>query len=294
MAVGGFFVLLDDISILLDDVAAMSKLAAKKTAGILGDDLAVNAEKSAKFDDNRELPVLYKIAKGSFINKLIILPLIFTLSYFLPEAIIPILIIGGFYLGYEGFEKIIEWTLHKKHKNENKEDGGDFIGLTPENENKKIKSAILIDFILSVEIVIIALSTVMNKPFLTQVIVVSIIALLAVVVVYGLVGLLIRMDNVGFWLKTKYKHKIIHSVGEFMINSLPVIIKILGIVGTIAMLLVSGGIFIHNIDYIHHITENLNFWLLEDVTVGFLSGLVAFIIIEPILWIKHKLKKEEK
>ncbi len=294
MAVGGFFVLLDDISILLDDVAAMSKLAAKKTAGILGDDLAVNAEKSAKFDDNRELPVLYKIAKGSFINKLIILPLIFTLSYFLPEAIIPILIIGGFYLGYEGFEKILEWTLHKKHKNENKEDGGDFIGLTPENENKKIKSAILIDFILSVEIVIIALSTVMNKPFLTQVIVVSIIALLAVVVVYGLVGLLIRMDNVGFWLKTKYKHKIIHSVGEFMINSLPVIIKILGIVGTIAMLLVSGGIFIHNIDYIHHITENLNFWLLEDVTVGFLSGLVAFIIIEPILWIKHKLKKEEK
>lgn len=294
MAVGGFFALLDDISILLDDVAAMSKLAAKKTAGILGDDLAVNAEKSAKFDDNRELPVLYKIAKGSFINKLIILPLIFTLSYFLPEAIIPILIIGGFYLGYEGFEKILEWTLHKKHKNENKEDEVDFVGLTPENENKKIKSAILIDFILSVEIVIIALSTVMNKPFLTQVIVVSIISLLAVVVVYGLVGLLIRMDNVGFWLKTKYKHKFIHSVGEFMINSLPVIIKILGIVGTIAMLLVAGGIFIHNIDYIHHITENLNFWLLEDMTVGFLSGLVAFIIIEPILWIKHKLKKEEK
>ncbi len=294
MAVGGFFALLDDISILLDDVAAMSKLAAKKTAGILGDDLAVNAEKSAKFDDDRELPVLYKIAKGSFINKLIILPLIFTLSYFLPEAIIPILIIGGFYLGYEGFEKILEWTLHKKHKNENKEDGVDFVGLTPENENKKIKSAILIDFILSVEIVIIALSTVMNKPFLTQVIVVSIISILAVVVVYGLVGLLIRMDNVGFWLKTKYKHKFIHSVGEFMINSLPVIIKILGIVGTIAMLLVAGGIFIHNIDYIHHITENLNFWLLEDMIVGFLAGLVAFIIIEPILWIKHKLKKEEK
>lgn len=288
MAVGGFFALLDDIAVLMDDIAVVSKVAAKKTAGILGDDLAVNAEKSAKFDDDRELPVLYKIAKGSFINKLIILPVIFALSYFWPQAIVPILMIGGLYLGYEGFEKILE-VFHNKHKE--KDESNELVGLTPENENKKIKSAILIDFILSIEIVIIALSTVMDKPFLTQVIVVSLIAVLAVVFVYGLVGLLIRMDNVGFWLKSKYEHKTIHSIGEFLIKSLPVIIKILGVVGTVAMLLVAGGIFIHNVEYIHHITESLELWLLEDIFVGILAGIVAYIIIEPILWLKHKFQK---
>lgn len=283
----GFFALLDDVSILMDDVAAMAKVAAKKTAGILGDDLAVNAEKSAKFDDDRELPVLYKIAKGAFINKLILLPLIFTLSYFLPQAIVPILIIGGFYLGYEGVEKVLHYLKKDKHN----EQHNDFVDLNKNTEDKKIKSAILIDFILSIEIVIIALSTVLDKPFLTQVVVVTAISILAVVFVYGIVGVLIRMDNVGFWMQSKYKHPFLHKFGGFLISSLPVIIKILGIVGTIAMLLVAGGIFIHNVDVVHHISASINLWLLNDLIVGFLFGLVAFAVIESVLFVKNKIKR---
>lgn len=285
MAIGGFFALFDDISVLMDDIAAMSKVAAKKTAGILGDDLAVNAEKSAKFDDDRELPVLGKIAFGSFINKLIILPIIFLLSYFLPQAIIPILLIGGFYLGYEGVEKIIH-----SFKKDDHEKHDDFININKDNETKKIKSAILIDFILSIEIVIIALSTVLDKPFITQVVVVSLISILAVIFVYGIVGILIRMDNVGFWMQAKYKHPILTSLGRLLVSSLPKLIKVLGVVGTIAMLLVAGGIFIHNIPFIHHIAETINLWLLEDIIVGLIVGLISFSLIEVISYIKNKIK----
>lgn len=286
----GFFALLDDITVLLDDIAAMSKVAAKKTAGILGDDLAVNAEKSAKFDDHRELPVLYKIAFGSFVNKLILLPLIFLLSYFLPQAITPILVIGGLYLGYEGIEKILEYFhKHEEHSNEN----NDFIDLDEKTlENQKVKSAIITDFILSIEIVIIALSTVLTKPFMTQVIVVSLVAILSVVFVYGLVGLLIRLDNIGFWIQDKSKEESLsHKFGGVLIKSLPILIKILGVVGTIAMLLVAGGIFIHSFEYIHHISEQYNLWILNDFIVGVLGGLLALCVITPISFIINKLKK---
>lgn len=292
MAIGGFFALLDDITVLLDDIAAMSKLAAKKTAGILGDDLAVNAEKSAKFDDHRELPVLYKIAFGSFINKLILLPSIFLLSYFFPQAIIPILVIGGLYLAYEGVEKIEEY-FHK-HNEEHSKESEDFIELDEKTlENKKIKSAILTDFILSIEIVIIALSTVLHKPFITQLIVVSLVSILSVVFVYGIVGLLIRLDNIGFWIQDKSKEESIsHRFGGMLVKSLPILIQILGVVGTIAMLLVAGGIFIHNFEFIHHISEQYNFWILNDFIVGFIAGIFAIIIIKPIMFIKNKISKK--
>lgn len=290
----GFFALLDDISVLLDDVAAMSKLAVKKTAGILGDDLAVNAEKSAQFADHRELPVLYKIAFGSFINKLILLPLIFTLSYYLPQAIIPILVIGGLYLAYEGFEKILEYVFHKHHSEKKEKDV--FLNLDEKTfENKKIKSAIITDFILSIEIIIITLSSVLDKPFMIQLIVTSLISILAVIVVYGLVGLLIRLDNIGFWIQDKtQKESMSHKFGGILVKSLPILIKILGIVGTIAMLLVAGGIFIHNFDFIHHVSEQYNLWLLNDFIVGLLGGLLAFIVLEPILLLKKKLNKNIK
>lgn len=269
----GFFALIDDVMVLFDDIAAVSKVAAKKTAGILGDDLAVNAEKSAKFQDDRELPVLFKITLGAFLNKLILLPLIFTLSYYLPGAIIPILIIGGVYLAYEGIEKVIEYIFHKNH---HKTDSN-FIEVRDKNlENKKVKSAILTDFILSIEIIIIALSTVLNKPFLTQVIVVTLISILAVIVVYGLVGFLIRLDNIGFWLQGKSKEEdFAHKFGGFLIKLLPILIKILGVVGTIAMLLVAGGIFIHNIGMIHHISSMIDLWLLNDLIVGAVVGTIA-------------------
>lgn len=289
----GFFALLDDITVLLDDVAAMSKMAAKKTAGILGDDLAVNAEKSANFSDDRELPVLYKIAFGSFINKLILLPTIFLLSYFFPSAIIPILVIGGLYLAYEGIEKIIDYFFHKKNnENQIKEKNKNLLNLNDRiEENKKVKSAILTDFILSIEIIIITLSTVLDKPFMIQLIVVSIISILAVVIVYGLVGFLIRLDNIGFWLQKKSNEKtFVYNFGGLLISSLPPIIKGLGIIGTIAMLLVAGGIFIHNFDFIHHFSSQYNLWLLNDFVVGLLAGIVALIFVEPILFLIKRIK----
>ena len=289
----GFFALLDDITVLLDDVAAMSKMAAKKTAGILGDDLAVNAEKSANFSDDRELPVLYKIAFGSFINKLILLPTIFLLSYFFPSAIIPILVIGGLYLAYEGIEKIIDYFFHKKNnENQIKEKNKNLLNLNDRiEENKKVKSAILTDFILSIEIIIITLSTVLDKPFMIQLIVVSIISILAVVIVYGLVGFLIRLDNIGFWLQKKSNEKtFVYNFGGLLISSLPPIIKGLGVIGTIAMLLVAGGIFIHNFDFIHHFSSQYNLWLLNDFVVGLLAGIVALIFVEPILFLIKRIK----
>ncbi|HTG64948.1 MAG TPA: DUF808 family protein, partial [Flavobacterium sp.] len=191
----GFFALLDDIAAIMDDVAVMSKVAAKKTAGILGDDLAVNAEKASGFASSRELPVLWAISKGSLINKIIILPIAFLLSAFFPLAIIIILVLGGLFLAYEGTEKIHEFFFHRHH---------DKIEITEQTfteeeilalEKDKIKSAIVTDFILSVEIVIIALGTVIGQPITQQIAVVSIIALLATVGVYGIVALIVRMDE---------------------------------------------------------------------------------------------------
>ncbi|HHH19341.1 MAG TPA: DUF808 family protein, partial [Campylobacterales bacterium] len=197
----GFFALFDDIALLMDDVATMSKVATKKTAGILGDDLAVNADKASGFASSRELPVLWAITKGSLLNKIIILPLVFLLSAFAPMLIVPILMIGGLYLAYEGAEKIYEYFVpHEKvHKVNSLEQTK-----TPEEilseEKAKIKSAILTDFILSIEIIIIALSTVTDQPMSVQVMVVTLIALLATVGVYGIVALIVRMDDMGYKL----------------------------------------------------------------------------------------------
>lgn len=196
----GFFALLDDIAVLMDDVAAMSKIATKKTAGILGDDLAVNAEKASGFVSSREIPVLWAITKGSFINKLIILPLSFLLSAFLPIAVTIILILGAIYLAYEGAEKIYEYAFpheHPKAHLESKEYTEEEI-LTFEKE--KIKSAIFTDFILSVEIVIIALGTVLGEDITTQIMVVSFVAIVATIGVYGIVALIVRMDDLGYRL----------------------------------------------------------------------------------------------
>lgn len=183
----GFFALLDDIATLMDDVAVMSKVAAKKTAGILGDDLAVNAEKASGFLSKREIPVLWKITKGSFLNKVIILPIAFLLSAFLPVAVDIILLIGGFYLAYEGAEKILEFIEKRKHSDTEKpteKNETELMAL----EKSRVKSAIVTDFILSVEIIIIALGTVKNEDIYTQIMVVTVIALLATVGVYGIVA----------------------------------------------------------------------------------------------------------
>lgn len=267
----GFFALLDDIAAIMDDVAVMSKFAAKKTAGILGDDLAVNAEKASGFVSSRELPVLWAIAKGSLLNKVIILPIAFLLSAFLPVAVIIILVLGGLYLAYEGAEKIYEYFFpheHAKHE----------ISLEPMTEDQilafekaKIKSAIVTDFILSVEIVIIALGTVIGKPILSQIMVVSIIAIIATVGVYGIVALIVRMDEAGLKLismSTKEK-SFTKTIGTILVQALPKVIKSLSFIGTIALLLVAGGIFVHNIGFLHGVLPQL-----PSILTEFLIGLI--------------------
>jgi predicted DNA repair protein MutK len=288
----GFFALFDDIAVLMDDVAAMSKIAAKKTAGILADDLAVNADKASGFVSNREIPVLWKITKGSFLNKLIILPIVFLLSAFLPVAIIPLLMIGGIYLAYEGVEKIVEYIFHKKETK---------VKVIPvkltetqvlEFESEKIKSAIIVDFILSVEIVIIALGSVILQPLKMQIIVVTIVAILATIGVYGIVALLVRMDDLGYKLiaLNKKEKSFTKTVGTGLVKKLPVIIRILAVVGTIAMILVAGGIFVHNIDFIHDLVHSLPS-ILGELLVGLVVGIVAVLVFKLVMLIFKK--KEE-
>jgi len=277
----GFFALLDDIATLMDDVAMMGKVAGKKTAGILGDDLAVNAEKASGFMSSREIPVLWAITKGSFLNKLIILPLAFLLSAFIPAAITIILIIGGLYLAYEGAEKIYEYFFPHAHKRERPK----LEKLSKEEvlsrEKEKIKSAVLTDFILSVEIVIIALGTVAKAPLLNQVLVVTLIALVATVGVYGIVALIVRMDEFGAKLVdfNEQENSISDKIGRFLISALPKVIKSLSVIGTIALLLVSGGIFVHNLDFMHGLFENIPGILLEFM-IGLGVGIVVVFIIK--------------
>ncbi|WP_234109016.1 MULTISPECIES: DUF808 domain-containing protein [Chryseobacterium] len=274
----GFFAVLDDIAALMDDIAVTSKVATKQTAGILGDDLAVNAEKATGFLSSREIPVLLAIMKGSFINKLIILPIAFFLQWLYPPAIKVILVVGGLYLAYEGVEKIIEYLFHKKETEKTAPKVIEKIEkplAEVENEEKsKIKSAILTDFILSIEIVIIALGSVLDQSLAIQIITVSIVAILATVGVYGIVAMIVRMDDAGYGLIRKSKNKgMIGSLGKLLVKALPVVIKTLGIIGTIALILVAGGIFNHNIDFIHHLLPDFPATL-KQALLGIAGGLL--------------------
>jgi hypothetical protein len=276
----GIFALLDDIAALMDDVVVMSKVATKKTAGILGDDLAVNAEKASGFVSSREIPVLWAITKGSFLNKLIILPLAFLLSYYVPWVITAVLILGAVYLAYEAAEKIYEYVVpHPKAISVTDE-----IDLSPEElvaqEKAKVKAAIVTDFILSIEIVIIALGTVLEKTITTQILVVTFIAFLATIGVYGIVAAIVRMDDLGVVL-TKRKSKVAKSIGELLIKTLPLVIKGLAFVGTIALILVAGGIFVHNIEAVHHVLEGLPA-IVGEFIAGLVGGVLVFFVVKGV------------
>jgi predicted DNA repair protein MutK len=285
----GIFALLDDVAALMDDVAAMSKIATKKTAGILGDDLAVNAEKAMGFVSDREIPVIWAITKGSFLNKLIILPIVFLLNAIYPAAIIGILIIGGVYLAYEGAEKIHEFLVpHLK----------EVVAEQPEEitleqvmafEKIKISSAVRTDFILSLEIIIIAMGTVTDAPFVNQLLVVTVVALIATVGVYGIVALMIRMDDAGYKLikKGTDKSKFLVFLGTILVKSLPIIIRMLAVLGTLALLLVAGGIFAHHIDFFHHILTSFPATLQE-----FLIGLGVGCMVLLFVIVFQKMKKK--
>ncbi len=280
----GIFAVLDDIAALMDDVAAASKIATRKTAGILGDDLAVNAEKATGFVSSREIPVLWAITKGSFLNKLIIVPIALLLNAFFPIAIKIILILGGLFLAYEGAHKIAEYFFHKESdvsgQPEIMED------IDPEvQEKQKIKSAITTDFILSIEIVIIALGSVLDKDMMIQILTVSVVAIIATVGVYGIVALIVRMDDIGYRIKKNSNGKDIRAfVGNTLVKGLPWVIRALSVIGTIALVLVAGGIFAHNIEYFHHLLPNL-----PSIVKEFGLGLVAGALVLAVVTLIQKL-----
>ncbi len=275
----GFFALLDDIAALLDDVAAMSKIATKKTAGILGDDLAVNAEKASGFVSQRELPILWAITKGSLLNKIIILPIAFLLSAFLPWAVTVVLVVGGLYLAYEGAEKIYEFFVPHTRASIPADMKVEPLEDILEIEKAKIKSAIVTDFILSIEIVIIALGTVMNQPLTIQIAVVSAVAFIATIGVYGIVALIVRMDEFGASLihLNERSNSTSDKIGLFFINALPLVIKSLAVIGTIALLLVSGGIFVHSLPFLHTIFPSIPDMIIE-FAVGLTTGFLVLVI----------------
>ncbi len=260
MASSSLLALIDDIATLLDDVAAMSKVAAKKTAGVLGDDLALNAQQVSGVRAERELPVVWAVAKGSFKNKLILVPAALLISAFLPQAIIVLLMLGGAFLCYEGVEKL----AHKFLSNSEEDKAAHAIKIKAlsdpkvdlvELEQQKIKGAIRTDFILSAEIIVISLGAVQEASFSVQVAVVSVLAMAITVGVYGLVAGIVKMDDVGLYLvKTATSDawgNIKRVIGNGLLSFAPYLMKILSVVGTAAMFMVGGGILVHGMPVIH-------------------------------------------
>ena len=260
MAGASLLTLLDDIATVLDDVAAMTNMAVKKTAGVLGDDLALNAEQVSGVNANRELPVVWAVAVGSFKNKLILVPVALTLSAIAPWAIAPLLMIGGAYLCYEGFEKIAHKFLHSEAEDK-AHDAEILEALTHPDvdmlvfEKDKIKGAIRTDFVLSGEIIIITLGAVAGAAFMSQVAVLSAIAIIMTVGVYGFVGLIVKLDDIGLYLKHKPGSKALNwlrqSIGNALLSFAPRLMKSLTVIGTIAMFLVGGGILTHQVPIAH-------------------------------------------
>lgn len=257
MAGTSLLALLDDIASVLDDVALMTKVAAKKTAGVLGDDLALNAEQVSGVRAERELPVVWAVAKGSFRNKLILVPAAIAISALVPWLITPLLMLGGAYLCFEGAEKL----AHKFLPHEAAE-GEPSSQVVPDDlvafEQQKIKGAIRTDFILSAEIIVIALGTVQGSSLGLQISVVAGIALLMTVGVYGLVGLIVKLDDIGLHLLQKSDGSALRrAVGQGLLVTAPRLMHLLALVGTIAMFMVGGGILVHGWPFAHHLVEGV-------------------------------------
>lgn len=284
MATSSLFALIDDIATILDDVAVMSKVAAKKTAGVLGDDLALNAEQVAGVKADRELPVVWAVAKGSFINKAILVPLALAISALAPWAVTPLLMIGGAYLCYEGFEKIAHKFLHSPlddqahHKELVAAVVNPAIDMVAFEKNK-IKGAVRTDFVLSAEIIVITLGTVATATFAKQVAVLSAIALIMTVGVYGFVAAIVKLDDAGLYLSKK-SSRLLRVIGDSMVAGAPYLMKLLSVVGTAAMFLVGGGIIVHGVPPLHHTIESLTSnvgGLMASVMPTIADGLVGII-----------------
>jgi len=275
MAGSSLFALIDDIATLLDDVSVMTKVAAKKTAGVLGDDLALNANQVAGVNADRELPVVWAVAKGSAINKVILVPAALAIAAFAPWAIPPLLIIGGAFLCFEGVEKLAHRWLHPAEGAAEEaalraavaDESVDMVAF----EKDKIKGAIRTDFILSAEIIVIALGTVATQPLVKQFGVLAGISVLMTIGVYGLVAGIVKIDDVGLWLQSKASAAA-KAVGRALLAGAPLLMKFLSIAGTAAMFLVGGSIFVHNLPVVHHLVQG---WA---AMTGAASGVVAVLL----------------
>lgn len=267
MAFSSLFTLIDDIASILDDVALMTKMAAKKTVGVVGDDLALNANQVTGASSDRELPIVWAVTKGSLVNKVILIPIALLLSAFLPWLIVPLLMIGGAYLCFEGVEKILhKFITHEEHEEK-----------TTFNEAAKIKGAIRTDFILSAEIIIIALGELTEASLLTRIISLSVVGIGITIFVYGLVALIVRADDFGLYLIKK--GGVAKSIGNAILVIMPKFMRSLSFIGTLAMFLVGGGIFVHNVDFIHHLLAD---YQLADGLLGNVATLVVGVIVGAI------------
>jgi predicted DNA repair protein MutK len=284
----------------LDDVAVMSKVAAKKTAGVLGDDLALNAQQVSGVAAEREIPVVWAVAKGSFRNKLILVPAALIISSIAPWLIMPLLLLGGLFLCFEGAEKVLEKLFHSQPEKKPEEAMEELSQVNVEEyEQKKIKGAIRTDFILSAEIIVIALGTVQGKEMLTQIVVVSLIAVIMTAGVYGLVAGIVKLDDLGFYLERKSKGEGLRArLGSALVSFAPKLMKGLTVVGTAAMFLVGGGIVVHNVPVIHHWIEPVlmdlpNLSLVSSLVPALLNsliGVVAGLVIVAVMEVVHKVR----
>ena len=284
MAGSSLLVLIDDIAAVLDDVALMTKMAAKKTSGVLGDDLALNAQQVAGVRADREIPVVWAVAKGSFINKLILVPTALLISAFVPWAVTPLLMLGGAYLCFEGFEKLAHTFLHSKAEDQAEHTQWVEAVADPETdlvafEKDKIKGAIRTDFILSAEIIAITLGIVADAQLTQQVIVLSGIAIVMTIGVYGLVAGIVKLDDLGLWL-TQKPGQIARSIGGGILRAAPYMMKSLSVIGTAAMFMVGGGILTHGVPVVHHWIEGVSqstgglAWLMPTL-LNAVAGVIA-------------------
>ncbi|HBN2764766.1 TPA: DUF808 domain-containing protein [Klebsiella oxytoca] len=295
MAGSSLLTLLDDIATLLDDISVMGKLAAKKTAGVLGDDLSLNAQQVTGVRANRELPVVWGVAKGSLINKVILVPLALLISAFIPWAITPLLMLGGAFLCFEGVEKVVHTLQARKHKEDPQVRQQRLEAMANQDpmafERDKVKGAVRTDFILSAEIVAITLGIVAEAPLLNQILILSGIALLVTVGVYGLVGIIVKLDDMGYWLAEK-SSALAQWTGKALLAIAPRLMKVLSIVGTLAMFLVGGGIVVHGLTPLHHAIENLAqgqngviaslLPTAANLVLGFIIGAIVLAVVKAI------------
>jgi uncharacterized protein len=305
LAGSSLLTLIDDIASLLDDVSLMTKMAAKKTAGVLGDDLALNAQQVTGVKADRELPVVWSVAKGSFINKAILVPLALLISAFAPWAITPLLMVGGAYLCYEGFEKVFHSLTHKKQDGEENKEALNANEDVAAYEQRKVKGAIRTDFVLSAEIIAITLGTVAGATFSQQVIVLCGIAIVMTVGVYGIVAGIVKLDDLGLYLSRK-SSALARSIGSGIVSAAPYLMKTLSVVGTIAMFMVGGGILTHGLPPVHHLFEDWASYAtvvptfgqilqgvipaLLNVVFGLVAGGVVLLVVSALGAIRGRLK----